>query len=497
MKKARKNKNIYYQSLTFENLYSMWNIVKKTCKNKREIFYFSLNLNANLTSLYHDLKNCTYTPGKYRAFMIFEPKPRLVMSQSVRDKIANHFITNYCLIPCLEKSLVDSNVATRKNRGSSYAMCLLKKYMNQLLLQNPNCEIYCLKIDISKYFYSISHEILLDKLQDKILDSNVISIISSIISETNKDYINEYIRKYNTQYDVGIPFYQNHKGLSIGAMTSQFLAIYYLNDLDHYIKETLHCKYYIRYMDDFLIPDSSKEKLKSIWQKINQKIVKLDLRTNSKSNIYRGSKGFGFLGFHYKVQNGKLNISFQKKTFYKINRKLKFLKKNDLMKYKKSMASYYGYFQTVIKNQKEDFKMKSIEVYEAYKKKYTSTLVLVKEGIFYHSYYGDGKILWYLFHYKYINHRSSFGNVPYDKVISRLKELDISFAVVSKEEEYFVSKKDSTIYNHYLDLSVKSYDKFEREEYLLKKLKRVYQNDSSCFQEIDAFLDEISKKQLE
>ena len=113
------------------------------------------------------------------------------------------------------------------------------------------------------------------------MDSNVISIISSIISETNKDYINEYIRKYNTQYDVGIPFYQNHKGLSIGAMTSQFLAIYYLNDLDHYIKETLHCKYYIRYMDDFLILDSSKEKLKSIWQKINQKIVKLDLRTNS------------------------------------------------------------------------------------------------------------------------------------------------------------------------------------------------------------------------
>lgn len=134
MKKARKSKNVYDQAITIENLYSMWNIVKKTCKNKREIFYFSLNLNANIISLYYDLKNKTYAPGKYRSFMIFEPKPRLVMSQSVRDKIANHFVANFYLIPYLEKSLIDSNVATRKNRGSSYAMCLLKKYIRRLLI---------------------------------------------------------------------------------------------------------------------------------------------------------------------------------------------------------------------------------------------------------------------------------------------------------------------------------------------------------------------------
>lgn len=159
------------------------------------------------------------------------------------------------------------------------------------------------------------------------------------------------------------------------------------------------------------------------------------------------------------------------------------------------MASYYGYFKTVNKNEKEDFQVKAIEAYEMYKKKYESTLIIVKEGIFYHAYNEDGKILWYLFHYKYINHRSSFGNTPYDKVISRLKELDISFAVVSKEEEYFVYRKDSDIYHHYLDLSIKPYDKYEREEYLLRKLKKIYQNDSNCFQEIDTFLEELSKNQ--
>lgn len=150
----------------------------------------------------------------------------------------------------------------------------------------------------------------MNKLHSKILDEDVISLISSIISETNKDYINQYIRNCNMEYDVDIPLYQNCKGLSIGAMTSQFLAIYYLNDLDHYIKEILRCKYYIRYMDDFLILDSSKENLKLIWSKINQEIIKLNLKTNSKSNIYRSSRGFSFLGFNYRVQNGKLNISF-------------------------------------------------------------------------------------------------------------------------------------------------------------------------------------------
>ena len=77
-------------------------------------------------------------------------------------------------------------------------------------------------------------------------------------------------------------------------MTSQFLAIYYLNDLDHYIKEKLKCKYYVRYMDDFLILDQDKERLKYIYREIMQKLEELSLLINKKSNLYRVSRGFSF-----------------------------------------------------------------------------------------------------------------------------------------------------------------------------------------------------------
>lgn len=294
MKNIKRSKNIYDQAITYENIYAMWKIIKRTCKNRKEVFLFSLNLNTNIYYIYYVLKNKIYKPQAYKTFMIFEPKPRLVMSQTIVDKIVNHFVANYYLIPYLEKSLIDSNVATRTKKGSSYAMKLLKKYYNQIQINENPSEIYCLKIDISKYFYTIDHNILLEKLQKKILDPDVLSLIKLIISETNKDYINQSINDYNRKYQTNIPLYKDSKGLSIGAMTSQFFTIFYLNDLDHYIKEELRCKYYIRYMDDFLILDTDKEKLKKYQELIAKEIEKLNLTVNKKSNIYKSSIGVYF-----------------------------------------------------------------------------------------------------------------------------------------------------------------------------------------------------------
>ena len=165
MKNLRKKQVSYDEVITYENIYKMWQIIRKTCKNKKAVFYFSLNLNTNINYIYYVLKNKIYKPSEYRLFMIFEPKPRLVMSQTIVDKIVNHFIANYYLIPILENTLIDTNVATRIGKGSSYAMKKLKSYFNKLLNKKKNKEIYCLKIDVSKYFYTIGHEILRQKLE--------------------------------------------------------------------------------------------------------------------------------------------------------------------------------------------------------------------------------------------------------------------------------------------------------------------------------------------
>ena len=133
--------NIYDKYITFENVYKIWNVVKKTCKNKKAVYLFSKNKVANIENIVKCLKNITYKPMPFRLFLIYEPKERLVMSQCITDKIVNHFVANYYLLLYLENKLIDSNVATRKNKGSSYAGYLIEKYINTIRLKEPNKKI--------------------------------------------------------------------------------------------------------------------------------------------------------------------------------------------------------------------------------------------------------------------------------------------------------------------------------------------------------------------
>ena len=135
---------------------------------------------------------------------------------------------------------------------------------------------YILKCDISKFFASIDHDILKKKLERRIKDKEALKIVFDIIdSEEN--------------------------GLSIGAMTSQVLAIFYLNDMDHFIKETLKIKYLIRYQDDFLLFHPSKQYLKYCLEELKKFLEKEKLVLNKKTRIYKSTNNFIFLG---RKQNG-------------------------------------------------------------------------------------------------------------------------------------------------------------------------------------------------
>ena len=103
-------------------------------------------------------------------------------------------------------------------------------------------------------------------------------------------------------------------------MTSQVLAIFYLNDLDHFIKENLKIKYYVRYQDDFLLFHQSKEYLKHCLVKIEEFVAKEKLQLNSKTRIYNCFDNFLFLGRNcqgnYKnYRNVKRNIKHKIKLY--------------------------------------------------------------------------------------------------------------------------------------------------------------------------------------
>lgn len=432
---------IYEKEVTFEHIFASWNIVRRTCKNKRAVYEFSLNQYVNCYNLYQLLKNKQYKPYSYRLFMIFEPKARLVMSSTVSDKIINHFVADYYLLPYLEKKLIDSNVATRIGKGSKHAEKLLWDYLNQIRIQNKNDEIYALCIDISKYFYNIDHEVLMNQLRKDVEDEDVLHLIQIMIDETDKPYINDTIDKLNKKYKTEIPYYKKGVGLSIGAQTSQFLAIYYLNDLDHLIKEKLGCKYYVRYMDDLIILDTNKEKLKKLWKVIEKEIQKLKLKVNPKSNITKLSVGLSFLGYKYKIENGKLMKGYRKKTIRKIRKKLAVLKKHDLLKYYRSYGSYYGYLNKVTTWNRK-FSMNELEKYRYYKQKYMDKILIFKNKKYYYVYFDDVYTLWLFFQNKKIKKKKQFTYfeiLTLRKVLNWLDMKKIGYVVITNQEIVIVN----------------------------------------------------------
>ena len=346
-------KIVYNDIVDFDKIVRVYEHIRIKTKNRNKICKFECFKGSNLLNILNTLKTKKYKHGKYNIFIIKEPKYRIIMSEKLNDKIVNHIISNYVLIPLIEPLLINSNVATRKNKGTSYGLYLAKKYINKIKLNRE--EIYVLKIDIKKYFFNIDHNILLNKLRKLIKDESLYELVANIIKSSNEKYVNEQITKEKNrvikktknreeQKQIKeLPVYQDNKGLPIGNLSSQILAIYYLNEVDHYIKENLKLKYYIRYMDDFIIIHSDRKYLEDCLRKIKDKLKEEKLEVNKKTNIYNLNNGVSFLGYRFKLTNKKLTIRINNQTKRRIKRKIKNLKIYNQEKLARVRASYKGY----------------------------------------------------------------------------------------------------------------------------------------------------------
>ncbi len=305
-----KKSYVRYSSIVdYNKIFNSYKNVVKNTEHKDKLFIYNLFLSSNLMGIYDELKHFTYHHGKYNIFLIKDPKYRVIMSENLKDKIVNQMVSEYILKPVLEPRLIDSNVATRKDKGSKQAFYLCKRYINKL--KRKQKEIYVLKFDIKKYFYNIDHDILLSKLEKIFVDKNLVALLKDIIYSSNMSYVNneiDHVIDRELKKDLSIiqksellevPRYHYHKGLAIGNVTSQILAIFYLNRIDHFIKENLGCKYYIRYMDDGIIFDYNKERLKYVKDQIEKELAKERLTLNKKTNIYKLSSGFTFIGYRF------------------------------------------------------------------------------------------------------------------------------------------------------------------------------------------------------
>ena len=282
--------NLYENIYEFKNIEQAYNEVRRNTRNQRKVANLKEYKTIYISRIHEILVNKSYTVGKYNKFIIYEPKKRQIVSQNVQDKIVNHLVARYILYPALLPCLLDINVASRKDMGTCKGLYYSNKFHQKCKIKYKN--YYILKCDISKFFSNIDHDILKEKLKKKIKDKDAIKITFDIIDS-------------------------NDEGLYIGSMTSQILAIFYLNDLDHFVKEKLKIKYYVRYQDDFLLFHPSKQYLKYCLKEINTFLDKEKLHLNAKTRLYKNTNNFIFLGHNKKNQYTKYRTVKRKLRKYR------------------------------------------------------------------------------------------------------------------------------------------------------------------------------------
>jgi len=270
------------------NLAKAWRRARKGKTKFSYVIKFERNIRENLLKLREELLNQNYKPKPLRIRILRDPKTRKISISAFRDRIVHHALI-LVIEEIFDKAFIYDSCANRKSKGNLFAISRFKEFIRKVSFNGKRFDNvfndsnyvkgYCLKCDIKHYFQEINHKILLRIVKQKIKCKSTIWLIEQIL-------INGMIDEMR----IGMP---------LGNLTSQFFANVYLNELDQFIKHKLQAKYYIRYVDDFVILNSSKKQLEfwkteiSIFLLVN---LNLELHVD-KSRIINLSKGIDFVGF--------------------------------------------------------------------------------------------------------------------------------------------------------------------------------------------------------
>lgn len=272
-------------------------------KWKTSVSSFMLNIEEKILKLSKDLHDGTYKAKEPVHFKITSPKPRDISSITFRDRVFQRSLNDNVVYPYMTKSFIYANFACQKGKGTDKARDYLDMCMHKYYRKHGNVG-YILQVDIKGYYPNMRHDVCEKVFEDK-LPPEVFVMVRDILRMQYKD----------------------EKGYDAGSQLIQIAGISVLDKMDHMIKERLHIKYYMRYMDDFLLIHSNYEYLQYCLGKIVDylKTIGFDINT-SKTKIIPLSDGVDWLGYHYRLtDSGKVvrnllspNIKRQRKKLYRL-----------------------------------------------------------------------------------------------------------------------------------------------------------------------------------
>ena len=288
--------NLYEKIYDIENLRLAHKQARRGKSFYTEVKLIDENEDDYLYRLQDMLIHKTYHTSKYEVFEKKEGKKirKIYKLPYFPDRICQWAIIQV-IEPYLMRTLTDDTYSALPDRGVERA----RRKMVRALKTDPENTVWCLKIDISKYYPNVNIEKLKLKYRRLFKDNDLLWLLDEIL---------------DSNPDTGVP---------IGNYISQYSGNIYLSDFDHRVKEVYHIKHYFRYMDDMVFLSSSKEELQNLIKEITKYLAdEYDLKVKDSWSLFRvEDRGIDFVGYVFRHDSIRLRKSIAhsiKKTSSKI-----------------------------------------------------------------------------------------------------------------------------------------------------------------------------------
>lgn len=289
---------------------ALWESAMK-CKRgviwKDSVANFIMNSVKEVTKLSDELENGTYKERSHKYFTIRYPKERQIMSIAFRDRVYQRSLNDVAIYPAMSRSFIYDNAACQKGKGADFARermkCHLQKYYREY-----GAAGYVLKIDIRKYYDSMRHDVVKQCFRKK-LPENIYQRAADILD--------------------GFP---EEVGFNPGSQIIQIAGISVLNEIDHYIKERLRVRHYMRYMDDMVLIGNNHKEMRKWLAAISGKLNEIGFEVHPrKTKITSLRNGMMWLGYQYRLTgSGKVvmtidpaRVKAARRKYYRLAQKCK------------------------------------------------------------------------------------------------------------------------------------------------------------------------------
>lgn len=298
---------------------------RKNKRNTQNALDFELNYDENCIKLWDEINNRVYKPSKSIAFIVTKPKRREIFAASFRDRIIHHLI-DIRLRPLIENTLVETTCNNRVGKGVTACVEYLRRDIIEVS-EGYTKDCWVAKMDMKGFFMSIRKDILTSKVLN-FIDKNYFREDKEEIKWLTDITINDHPEKHcilkspwsewaSLDRNKSLFWVGDIMGIPIGNLISQLLANFYLNDFDHYVEECLGFEHYGRYVDDFYLVDSNKDKILNAIPLIREKLEKIGVTLHpDKFYLQYYTRGIELVGSVIKpnriyVHNRTVNNAFQ------------------------------------------------------------------------------------------------------------------------------------------------------------------------------------------